>query len=248
MKKEIIVRKNGTYLRVPVESMYIDDGELDAKVSMKYPIKNIEKLDRGFKIQYMIRNFEHYIQINRYQMKDKLMRNNLTDTEVDKIMEYEREKGLRIKTKKGFIWEIEANKVGNKDLYKFYLNTSKVLSNFKNREVYFPNIYNGGAVCWGNVSRMEPEMPLEDGGNTFITFIESIFNTELESTYRGMGLYNYLLNKRIKRDEVDDLTWDTYHILRSKLEDRTLSFDGDLILMIISTVWDIDNIDLDNQI
>src|SRR5699024_11662694 len=101
-------------------------------IKMKNNNKNINKLNRGNKIQYMIRNFEHYIQINRYQMKDKLMRNNLTDTEVDKIMEYEREKGLRIKTKKGFIWEIEANKVGNKDLYKFYLNTSKVLSNFKN--------------------------------------------------------------------------------------------------------------------
>src|SRR5699024_12196506 len=185
---------------------------------------------------------------NRIEKEEKEMRNNLTKREVKKKMENEREKGIRIKNKKGFIWEIDTNKVGNKYLYKFYLNTSKVLSNFKNREVYFPNIYNGGAVCWGNVSRMEPEMPLEDGGNTFITFIESIFNTELESTYRGMGLYNYLLNKRIKRDEVDDLTWDTYHILSSKLEDRTLSFDGDLILMIISTVWDIDNIDLDNQI
>lgn len=248
MKKEVLVRRNGDYLRVPVESIYVDDGNESRNINMLYPIKDIQKIDgdRTLWVRYSVKNIEHPVRVNLEQVKGALRSNGFNDTR--QFERYINKYGLRLKTSKGFYWEIKAEKEDENGKYKFLMGGSKLKSKYKQRPVYFPNIYPDGSVCWGNVMSENPVMNLEDGGRTFLQFIESTFNTELESNFTGTNLKRYLQSKIREEDdkEEDKLVIDLKRKLRDKIDSNIIK--GDLMLLIISSVWDMDNIEIDNRI
>src|SRR5699024_2605955 len=205
------------------------------------------------------KNFFYYVKVNMESMRFKFSHMFGTE-EINLIEQYINEKGLRIKTRKGFIFSVSCYL--DKGKYVFKRDTCRMRSNFeKSRDkrhihLRLPNIYttrhvgdaDQGRICWGDLNNNKAG-GINKGTEFLFEFFDTEFNADLEKDFT-------VTNKFAKKIENYDNTYTgiqgmLVELLKRKIRDfkgREVGLMGDLLLLLISSVFDFDNMELESLV
>lgn len=245
----IIVKNEGKYYKMRAESLYIsvENKDYQFQTESDFPIKEVKKRGKEYEITYNIKNVENYVNYERESFSGKMLSLGFSTEEAIKMGDYVERKGLRFKTRIGFIWKVRAYKEDNG---KFTFMNARMINKKSRDTLFFPNVYSGsGDVCWGNVVVNRGKgMKFEDISKTYYEFMETVFNGELEKELNQEGLRNFILNEEYDVSKLEREEIELIEIIRKRLEYLNFRCDGDTLLLLVATLFNVDNVGLENRV
>lgn len=249
--KTIVVKDEGKYYKIASERLHVPVSNSDYrfKTEMDFPIRRVYKDGDSYNVLYNIKNVENFVTVSPRSFDEPMRSLGFGTAEVRKIMRYVNTKGLRLKTRIGFYWAVKVRRMENG---KYEYENARMLSKKGNREVCFPNVYRGtGDVCWGNVmssEKMRNFNSLEEVSGTFAIFMESVFNNELEKSINQGALREVILTREYDPNELGDAEVEMIELIKRWARRADFLCDGDMFLLLVATVFDMDNIELENRV
>lgn len=253
--ESVVIRKDGNYFNVPIRDLYIQEEAGNEEMDFSYPIKEVYKSGDNVTVTYQIKNVNTQIKIGLGALEHRLYTLGFTDNEKRLIIRYVTEVGLTFKTKRGFLWRVDGE-VRETDKVAFRLNTARLINDRKGYMedgVHFMNIYPNteGRVCWGSTPNLQDMHTIEEGYKTYFRFVDSLFNCDLEKDFNQGRVLRYINSYVQGNDQgntnLTQLQVDVKELLHKKINrEGQQVLNGDLILLIIASAFEMDYMDLDD--